>query len=201
MKFGAIILAGGRGERFRGRKQFLDLRGKPLWKHVYDKAVQALGSDVNIVKVGIDFPGGDTRTDSVKLGLSALDDDTDRVVIVEAARPLVTVRQLKQLLLDPAPSAAFVMPLVNTVVMRDGSYIDRDEMYELLTPQAFDFQKLASAYATGKHTDMTDETRVMFEEYAIRAHFIETDDNLIKVTYPRDVAVVEGMLQSRGDLL
>ena len=122
---------------------------------------------------------------------SALDPRTNRVVIAEAARPLVTVGQLKRLLIDSAPSSAYVMPLVNTVVMRDGSYVDRDEMYELLTPQAFDFHKLVSAYDTGKYADMTDETRVMFEEYGIKAHFIETGDNLVKVTYPRDVAVIE----------
>lgn len=194
-------MAGGRGERFHGRKQYLELRGKPLWKHVSDKAALALGSDENIVRVGIDFPGGVTRTDSVKLGLSALDPRTNRVLIVEAARPLVTVGQLKRLLIDSAPSSAYVMPLVNTVVMRDGSYVDRDEMYELLTPQAFDFHKLVSAYDTGKYADMTDETRVMFEEYGIKAHFIETGDNLVKVTYPRDVAVIEGILQGREDLL
>ena len=32
-----IILAGGKGTRFGGQKQFLEINGKPLWKHVFDK--------------------------------------------------------------------------------------------------------------------------------------------------------------------
>lgn len=201
MKYGAIILAAGKGERFGSLKQYWELRGKPLWKHVFDKTAQAIGCTENIAKVGIDFPGGITRTESVKLGLSHLHSNTDRVIIMEAARPLVTVDQIAQLLLDPEPSSTFVMPLVNTVITRNGRYLNRNELYELLTPQAFDFSKLIRAYATGKYKDMTDETRVMYEEYDISPHFIEAGDNLIKVTYPRDIATVEGIIKERSHLL
>lgn len=201
MKYGAIILAAGKGERFGSLKQYWELRGKPLWKHVFDKTAQAIGCTENIIKVGIDFPGGITRTESVKLGLSHLRSDTDRVIIAEAARPLVTTDQINQLLLDPEPSSTFVMPLVNTVVARNGIYFNRNEMYELLTPQAFDFPKLIRAYATGKYEDMTDETRVMYEEYGIKPHFIEAGDNLIKVTYPRDIEIVKGIIGERSYLL
>lgn len=37
MFYGAIILAGGKGERFHGQKQFIHIQGKPMWKFVYDK--------------------------------------------------------------------------------------------------------------------------------------------------------------------
>ena len=117
-------------------------------------------------------------------------------MILEAARPLVTIAQLKTLIDNPNPSISFVMPLVNTVIGRDGTYYDRSSFYDLLVPQAFDYQKLLSAYETGKYTDMTDETRVMFEEYGIKPSLIETGQNLFKVTYPRDVAVLESIYQS-----
>ena len=60
--FGAIVLAGGNGERFQGKKQFYIINGKPLWKHVYDKIHNVL-EDNNIVVVGVDVPGGNSSLD------------------------------------------------------------------------------------------------------------------------------------------
>ena len=40
---------------------------------------------------------------------------------------------------------------------------------------------------------MTDETRVMYEFHGIRAHFIETETNLYKVTYPGDLDIIESI--------
>ena len=50
---GAIILAGGNGERFQGKKQFYVINGKPLWRHVYDK-IQTVLENNNIVVVGVE---------------------------------------------------------------------------------------------------------------------------------------------------
>lgn len=198
--FSAIILAGGRGTRFGAQKQFLKLRGKELYLHVRDKASNCIGNG-RVVVVGVDVPPGETRSYSVMHGLDALPEDTDRVIILEAARPLVTEDQINVLLEDAEPSSSFVMPLINTVIGRDGSYMDRSSLYELLTPQAFDFHLLREAYRSGKFTDMTDETRVIFEAFGIRPHLIETGDNLLKVTYPRDIAVLNGVLEDRPWLL
>lgn len=190
---GAIVLAGGKGERFQGQKQFCMLRGKALWRHVYDKVCAVIQND-NIIVVGIDIPGGETRTDSVICGLKYLSCDTKRVIITEAARPLVTRHQIKQIIYDAAPSSSFVMPLVNTVIKRDGTYINREEMYELLTPQAFDYQLLDKALNSGQFKNMTDETRVMAEFYGIKPHLIETTENLFKVTYKRDLFIIESLM-------
>lgn len=192
---GAVILAGGQGNRFHGRKQFYELYGKPLWRHVYDKALRVVDRD-HIIVVGVDIPGGKTRTDSVKLGLQAMAADTERVIFIEAARPLVTEEQIKCLLEDSHPSASFVMPLVNTVIRRDGGYLNRNELYELLTPQAFDCKLLRQAYDSNQFAEMTDETRVMFEYHGIPPHLIETTENLIKVTYQRDIAIIERLMQA-----
>ena len=195
MKNGIIILAAGKGERFHGKKQDIEFHGKPLWKHAYDTALKVTDK-TNIVVVGKDIVGGKTRSFSVMNGLKALPNDTEKVLILEAARPLVTIEQLKILIDNPKPSISFVMPLVNTVIGRDGTYYDRSSFYDLLVPQAFDYKKLLAAYETGKYIDMTDETRVMFEEYGIKPCLIETGQNLFKVTYPRDVAVLESIYQS-----
>lgn len=163
MKYGAIVLAAGFSTRYRGaKKQDLEFHGKQLWKYSYDTAKSIVGHE-NIVAVGKDIPGGDTRTKSVIIGLHSLPSDTDRVIILDAARPLVTVRQIKILIEDPNPSCTLVRPLVNTPIFRDGTYVNRNEMYDMLVPQAFDYKLLLEAYDSGRFEDMTDETRVMYE--------------------------------------
>lgn len=192
--FGAILLAAGSGTRYHGKKQDLIFHDKPIWCYAYETALSVVGEN-NIVAVGKDIPGGATRTGSVMNGLEALPQEIDRVIIVEAARPMVTKEQILQLLNDPYPSSSFVRPLVNTVIYRDGTYINRDELYELLTPQAFNKNLLLEAYHSNRFNDMTDETRVMFEYHGVKPHFIATDTNLFKITYPGDLEIIESIYQ------
>ena len=189
---GAILLAAGSGTRYHGKKQDLEFHGKPLWRYAYEMALEVVGHN-NIVAVGKDIQGGSTRTGSVMNGLNALPKEVDRVIIVEAARPMVTRDQIVQLLEDKHPSSTFVRPLVNTVIFRDGTYINRNELYDLLTPQAFDKNMLLEAYQSGRFDDMTDETRVMFEFHGVKPHFIETESNLFKITYPGDLEIIESI--------
>lgn len=195
MKYGAIVLAAGFSTRYGGaKKQDLEFHGKQLWQYSYDIAKSVVG-ERNIVAVGKDLPGGETRTKSVIIGLKALPRDTDRVVILDAARPLVTAWQIRELLENPNPSCTFVRPLVNTPIFRDGTYVNRSDMYDMLVPQAFDYKLLLEAYESGQFEDMTDETRVMFEYHGIKPTLIETENNLYKVTYPGDLMIIESLLQ------
>lgn len=193
---GAILLAAGKGSRYHGKKQDLLFHDKPLWRYAYETAMSVVGKE-NIVAVGKDFPGGETRTGSVMKGLQALPEAIDRVIIVEAARPMVTRDQIIELLEDNNPSVTFVRPLVNTVIYRDGTYINRGDLYDMLTPQAFDRKMLIEAYQSGRFNDMTDETRVMFEYHGVKPHFVETESNLFKITYPGDLDVLESIYQSQ----
>lgn len=193
---GAILLAAGSGTRYHGKKQDLIFHDKPIWRYAYETALAVVGKD-NIVAVGKDIPGGATRTESVIIGLNALPKEIDRVIIVEAARPMVTKDQLVTLLEDPYPSSTFVRPLVNTVIFRDGTYINRNELYDLLTPQAFDRRLLMKAYQSKHFNDMTDETRVMFEFHGVKPHFVETESNLFKITYPGDLDIIESIYKKQ----
>ena len=195
IKMGAILLAAGKGTRYQGTKQDVIFHEKPLWRYAYETTLSVVGED-RIVAVGKDIPGGATRTGSVLNGLEALPKDTERVIIVEAARPMITREQVIELLSDDHPSSTFVRPLVNTVVYRNGTYINREELYDLLTPQSFDYKMLLEAYRSGRFTDVTDETRIMFEYHGVKPHFIETGTNLFKVTYPGDLDIIESIYQS-----
>ncbi len=200
MKVCCIILAAGQGSRFGSKKQFIIFKGKELWKYTYDKITKLLSKE-DVVVVGVDIPGGITRSKSVIEGLKYFKDKNinyDKVLILEAARPLVTYDQLNAIIADKNRSSTFVLPLVNTIIKKDGTYLDRNDYYRMSTPVAFDFNLLFEAYMSGKFIDMTDDTRVMYEYYGIKPHFIEGSENLMKVTYPSDIYVLE-MLSDKYD--
>ena len=191
----AIILAGGSGTRFGGpvKKQYLMFHGKELWRHLYEMVTEVIERD-NVVVVGIDIPGGDTRSGSVKNGLEwiAKKGKCKRVVIMEAARPLVTKEQLIEIVELDSPSCCFVTPVVDTVILTDGTYLNRSECRHLVSPQAFDFNLLYKAYNDCDLGEMrTDETRLMNDTYGIKPNLIMGGENLYKVTYSKDIAVLE----------
>lgn len=198
-KYGAIILAAGLSTRYGGtKKQDLIFHGKPLWQYSYETAKRVVG-EKNVIVVGKDISGGGTRTESVIIGLNALSKDTDRVIILDAARPLVTEEQIVQLLTQGSLSCTFVRPLVNTPIFRDGRYVDREDLYDMLVPQAFDYKLLLEAYNSGNFHNMTDETRVMYEYHGIKPTLIETSNNLFKVTYLGDLGVIESIFQQMNE--
>ena len=87
-------------------------------------------------------------------------------------------------MLSPSLSKRWIWRTLNAI-------LTRSDCLRLQTPQAFNYSLLKSAYATGKYTDMTDETRVLFEEYGIAPTFLDGGENLYKVTYPKDLAFLE----------
>ena len=197
MKKAAIVLAGGQGTRYGQKKQFIVLNGKPLWQHVHDK-VSKFVDEGDVCVVGVDVEGGETRSQSVINGLrylAAHGNDYDRLIILEAARPLITEEQIEAILNDEHPSCTFVLPLRSTVIMRDGTYLDRNKMWKMSTPVAFDFKKFYAAYMSGKYYDFTDDTRVMFEEYGEKPYFLEGGENLLKLTYQSDLPVLEALMK------
>lgn len=192
----ALVLAGGMGTRFGGQKQFLEINGKPLWKHVHDRLMKFIPEE-NICVVGVDVPGGDTRSKSVINGLNCLKEKGmfRRIIILEAARPLITDKQIEDIIIDEHPSCTYALPLRSTVIKRDGTYLNREELCKLSTPVAFDYRKFRLAYLSGEYLDYTDDTRVMYEAYGDTPHLLEGGENMLKLTYASDIAIFENLLQ------
>lgn len=196
----ALVLAGGMGTRFGAKKQFLEINGKPLWQHVKDKLTKHIPED-NVCVVGVDTPGGSTRSGSVINGLKFLKEKGmfSRIVILEAARPLITDKQITDIIEDKHPSCTYCLPLRSTVIKRDGTYFNREELCKLSTPVAFDYRKFRLAYLSGEYLDYTDDTRVMYEAYGDKPYLLEGGENMLKLTYASDIAVFENLLK-RYDL-
>ena len=185
---GIIILAAGEGNRFGEAKQHVNFLGKEMWRHVHEKSISLL-ENTNICVVGVDCKGGETRSESVMIGLGEMHPKTTRVVIIEAARPLVTEEQIQKLLFDNHPSVSFVIPLVNSIISEDFQYINRNEHMQLQTPQGFNFPLLKAAYDSKLFPDMTDETRVMHEFHGIEPKLLQGGINLFKVAYREDLLI------------
>ena len=70
MNYSAILLAAGKGTRYKESKQDVLFHNKPLWKYAYETAADVVGVG-NIVVVGKDIEGGKTRSGSVYAGLKS----------------------------------------------------------------------------------------------------------------------------------
>jgi 2-C-methyl-D-erythritol 4-phosphate cytidylyltransferase/2-C-methyl-D-erythritol 2,4-cyclodiphosphate synthase len=219
MKFAAIIVAGGRGERVGGEipKQYKPLLGPPViaWsvrafaeagaeeiviacalEHAeLCRSATAGGPDITIVA------GGATRTDTVRAGLAAVG-DADAILIHDAARPGLSAELVRKLLAELETGASAVapaLPVPDTLRRADASGrfvedVPREGVMRIQTPQAFRAAPLRAAYAAlPVDAAMTDDIAVV-RAHGVEARLITGDAKLMKLTYPEDFAMLERML-------
>lgn len=187
-RFSCIVLAGGNGSRFGCRKQFIEYMGKPLWKHAADKCREV--SD-DVVVVGVDIPAGKIRQKSVYNGLEQV--VNDRVVIVEAARPGVTVEQIMRIGVEDFPSMSYAVDSVDTILF-DHVHLNREKTVQLQVPQAFNTKLLLDAHHVSKDAAYTSDTEMMFNIYGIKPALLQGGRNLMKITYPEDICFLGCLL-------
>ena len=219
MKLGMVVLAGGIGKRI-GRpfpKQFLLLGGKPLLIHVLDKArviaeieqvvitcPEAHLEDTRklVANHGFDarfscILGGDSRQESVRLGLEALA-ECESVLIHEAVRPLVTADEFRALIAADDPNAMFGIPIPFTV-LKGHEYVEdlleRDELVNVQLPQKFDRARLAAAHDAARRDGATfTEDASLFHRYAgERVRILPGSERNIKITVPTDIVTAEAI--------
>ena len=175
MNCSVILLAAGKGTRYKGTKQDVLFHDKPLWRYAYETAASIVGKERMV-------------------------EDTARVVIVEAARPMVTREQIQMLLDDPHPSVSFVRPLVNTVVYRNGTYINREDLFDLLTPQAFDYQVIMELHerAIAENCLGAWDNSSMITKLGEKVYFSEGSDVNIKINTVEDVAMFKALYKMKN---
>lgn len=193
-KFSGIILAAGNGSRFGQKKQFLNLNGKPVWKWSYNVAKKCLDE---VVVPGITMKGGETRQESVRLGLEAI--TGEYVVIFDAVRPGVTVEQVEKIKKEVVKhnSVSFAVPLRDTVYC-DGDY-KRIGYVSLQVPQAFNTEMLREAHKK-TFIDATDDTILFYLRHKILPKLIEGGTNLYKITYPGDLEIIKAILRKESKI-
>lgn len=178
MTVAAIVVAGGRGVRFGGLKQFSPLGDLSVAEHSV-RATRSVASFVVLVVPdgylgsgeGADLVvcGGETRAASVRAGLQSLP-ECDVVVVHDAARPLASsglFHAVVSEVLSGADGAIPGLPVTDTVkraVVRDGRTVivdtlDRSQLIAVQTPQAFRHDILLRAHAS--HGDATDDAALV----------------------------------------
>jgi 2-C-methyl-D-erythritol 4-phosphate cytidylyltransferase len=169
----AVVVAAGSGTRFGGDepKQLVRLGGVPIVRRAVD-AVAASGvvermvvvtradlvAPVTAVLAGQPLvsavvAGGETRADSVRAALAFIDGaDDDRVVVHDAARPLVPPGLVTATVaaLDHHSAVTVAVPLADTVIAVTEAAVvgvpDRRSLQRAQTPQAFHLGVLRRAH-------------------------------------------------------
>ncbi|MEN6430409.1 MAG: 2-C-methyl-D-erythritol 4-phosphate cytidylyltransferase [Coriobacteriales bacterium] len=226
MTLGAVIAAGGKGERFGrpGGKQLAPLAGTTVVSHtvgVFDTlpgidtivvvadpdALEVFGDELEAFsRVRAIVPGGATRQESVEAGVAALGADVDVVVIHDGARPLVTaptVLSAIEALDETIDGVAVGHPAYDTVKSVDADRLvigteDRSRLWLAQTPQVFWRVVLHRAYAWAERTGFigTDDASLV-EHMGGRVRVVMGPRDNIKITVAQDLAFAEAVLKAR----
>lgn len=221
----ALIVAGGKGERFGGvlPKQFQDLCGIPIvvrtlnafqkayrWDGIY--LVLHPGNFEEGERILAEHPlpdppllvkGGEERYHSVQNGLKAIPDQGDAIVAVhDAVRPLVSPELIQRTMEDAASygNAVPSVPIRESLrqVSTDGTNeaVDRSRFRAVQTPQCFELGKLKQAMESSYELSFTDEATVL-ENHGGSIHLVEGETGNIKITERIDLQIGTALLQDR----
>lgn len=151
-------------------------------------------------------PGGSTRSRSVAAGLAALPRGVERVLVHDAARPLVTPALVAALLgaLEGADGAIAAAPVADTL-KREGSpgeiaeTVDRHGLWCAQTPQTFHLDALVAAFvkADDLSLDAATDCAWLVEKNGGHVRLLDPGSPNLKVTTPADLLVAEALLARR----
>ncbi|MDF0602058.1 bifunctional 2-C-methyl-D-erythritol 4-phosphate cytidylyltransferase/2-C-methyl-D-erythritol 2,4-cyclodiphosphate synthase [Psychromarinibacter sp. C21-152] len=215
-----IIVAAGRGTRAGGEvaKQWQPLAGRAVLDWTVDAFRAAPGVDhIALVLHPQEMDraaryqdaqavaGGDTRGESVRAGLAALAaDGVDRVLIHDAARPLVSQRIIADVLaaLDHARGAAPALEVTDALWRGADGIVtglqERAGLYRAQTPQGFDFRAILDAHDAfeGVPADDVEVARAA----GIEVVMVPGEERNLKLTRPADFARAAALLGATMDI-
>jgi 2-C-methyl-D-erythritol 4-phosphate cytidylyltransferase len=222
----ALIPAAGSGSRMAADspKQYAPLAGRPmLWhairavcvppvKSVFvvlapeDKAFAAEDWSAFDGRLEPLYCGGETRRDSVYNGLvgamAGVDAD-DWMLVHDAARPCLPAADLQKLISGLEKDdigGILALPIAETVKRVAEQQVvateDRAQLWLAQTPQMFRAGLLAQALQRAKGP-VTDEASAI-EQMGLKPRIVAGSRENLKVTWPGDLAIAEGILKGRA---
>jgi 2-C-methyl-D-erythritol 4-phosphate cytidylyltransferase len=226
VKTEVILVAGGLGRRMGENmpKAFLELAGKPLLCHAlrtFSDMKEIAGCIVVVpggqeeqgrnvcrefspaAKVKEVICGGARRQDSVRCGMDYLDEDTEIVLIHDAARPFCSAELVARVLAAAEQTGAAIpgLPLADTVKRVDDkdqvvATIDRRNLVAVQTPQAFRLSVLRQAYQNAWKQNLTATDDAGLVEYLPHPVLVvEGETQNIKITKPFDLELAEILIR------
>jgi 2-C-methyl-D-erythritol 4-phosphate cytidylyltransferase len=227
-KVSAIVLAGGKGKRMGTEvsKQYLDLEGYPVLYYSLKAFEESLVDEIILVtaqgeeeycrteivehyhfgKVKQIVHGGKERYHSVFEGLCAVK-DTGVVMIHDGARAFITpdiINHAAEMTLQ-CSACVVAIPVKDTIKVADDhkniiETPDRNHLWQIQTPQCFDFQKIYEAYQYVLQKQLpgiTDDAMVWEKYYDIPIKLIEGSYYNIKITTPEDMVFGRAILRDK----
>jgi 2-C-methyl-D-erythritol 4-phosphate cytidylyltransferase len=225
VKIEAIIPMAGLGTRLKSPvpKALIKINGKPLFfyslqalersrriqsiilvvpaKYLWN--VQRFVRSFKLKKIKAVVEGGETRSQSVAHGLQSTDDDTDFVLIHDGARPLIKTAEIDQAIQMALKYSAVVfgVPVKPTIKRVNKALtvietINRDELWEVQTPQIFRKDVLVKAHQH-KNSKTASDDAFLVEQMGKPVKIFPGSYENIKVTTPDDLALVKILLKKR----
>lgn len=219
-----IIAAGGVGKRtgLDIPKQFYVIKGKPVIAYTVEIFEEMDEIDEIIISCHRDFishitdiineygftkvktvtEGGNTRQESVYNALKSVSDDTELVLIHDAARPFTDSHSIRQCILDAKETGcAAVGRRVSDTLKRtdnegmiDGT-VDRENLWHIQTPQIFERKIISECHrrCLEDGIECTDDCMIC-ESYGYRIKITEVSGINIKLTDLSDILLAEAIL-------
>ena len=208
-----ILLLGGKGTRFGGKKQFLTYKGKFLFELLLER-IENLFTEIVLVAPQEDLgwlkekfprfkfaPGGRERQFSVFSGLKEV---TQGVVVVhDGARPLAGRRLFEEALkLDSCDGKIPVIPLRDTVkeVSPTGEVVrtlPREKLVAVQTPQGFKTEILKECHRRAlKENFLATDDAALLERCGKKVCTFQGEFSNLKITYPSDWEIARCLLEN-----
>ncbi len=234
MYVSAIVLAAGRGLRFRSGvpKPLVKINSQPIIiyclkiisKHpsikdivvvvnaqIRNRIIKAI-KRYRISKIIRVVRGGRRRQDSVYQGLGAIDERTDLVLIHDGVRPFITKGIITSVIKKAKDTGAAIVgvPVKATIKQVHSPQstvhsrllvkktLNRDNLWEVQTPQVFGKDLILKAYEKFGNADVTDDAMLVEKLGAKVSAVLGSYDN-IKITTPEDLRLAEAILQCRTE--
>lgn len=221
-----VLVAAGSSARMEGHDKILhDLAGTPVIIHsLRPFEASALVQEIVIVtrhdamveigqlcklyglsKVSKILPGGDSRADSVRLGVAEVRETAELVAIHDGARPLVSIALLDEAIRAAADfgAAAPGIPVKDTIKSVAGGVVQetlpRDSLRAVQTPQVFERSLLRAALAKAQQDGvvLTDDCTAV-ERLGFPVVITQGSEENLKLTTPHDLLLAERILEGRG---
>ena len=219
----AIIVAAGSSKRVGFDKLFSKLGDRSVLEHAlaaFEKAesvseIIVVCRDPKLVQDAINraggrkvravVRGGERRQDSVQAGLKELAENSEFVAVHDAARPLITPREIERVFSAARKHGAAVLaaPITDTLKFADANQvvsgsIDRQNVFAMQTPQIFRRASLLEAYERVSRNSLTVTDEVSAIEHAGGSIVIvPAQDHNLKITYAGDLPIAESILKQR----
>ncbi|MCE2531400.1 MAG: 2-C-methyl-D-erythritol 4-phosphate cytidylyltransferase [Acidimicrobiia bacterium] len=142
--------------------------------------------------------GGSTRSESVRAGIAEVPEDTEVIVIHDAARPLAggaLFTAVTAAVVSGADGAVPAIPVTDTIRHTENGSLDRSQLRAVQTPQAFRADLLRRAHASGD--EATDDASLV-EAAGGKVRLVAGEPDNLKITTPGDLHVAESLLVARA---